>query len=153
MSNAIDHIESFHYNAYLLAPIIEKFYEFSKEREQNILLSYLVLPLILYPESREKIKYANVNSSIYTIFSEQSITYGLDERIKTFSSITNKCLLLLSNEEAIKINDSMSVTYITKKLDSVLSNKDVMRATQRIAVLFNSHEIVEIFRKLGVKKI
>ncbi|PSV96978.1 hypothetical protein CTM91_19180 [Photobacterium aquimaris] len=153
MANAIDHIESFHYNAYLLAPILERFYEFSIEKDKNILLSYLVLPLLLYPESRNKLKTANIKSSIYTIFSDQTILYGLNERIENFSAITNKCLLLLVNEGSIKINESMSVTYLSKKMDMSLCNKDIVRASKNISILFNSHEIVEVFRKLGVKKI
>ena len=153
MANAVDHIGSFHHNAYILSPILEVFYKFSNERERNVLLSYLVLPLLLYPESRKKLKSANKNSSIYTIFSEPSLLFGLCERVDEFKEITNKCLLLLTHEKSLFINDLMSVSYVASNLDSSLCNKDFLRASKNLSILLNSHDIVEIYRKLGIKKI
>lgn len=153
MASAVDHIENFHHNAYILSPILERFYEFSKERDRNILLSYLVFPLILYPESRNKLKSANKNSSIYTIFSDQSLFYGLGERVDEFKEITNKCILLLEHEKSVSITSFMSVMYKSSNLDSSLCSADALRAAKNLSILLNSHEIVEIYRKLGIKKI
>jgi hypothetical protein len=153
MANAVDHIENFHRNAYILSPILEVFYKFSKERDRNITLSYLVFPLILHPESRNKLKFANKNSSIYTIFSEQSIYYGLSERVDEFKEVTNKCILLLDHEKSVSITRLMSIMYKSSNLDTSLCSADELRAAKNLSILLNSHEIVEIYRKLGIKMI
>ena len=153
MSNALDHIDAFHHNAYILSPILERFFEFSEGKDNNILLSYLVLPLLLYPESRIKLKSANKNSSIYTIFSNQELLYGIAERVSSLKSLTNTCLLVLLHSESIVITESMTVSYKSGNLDSSLCPDETLRAARNLSILFNSHEVVEIYRKLGIKKL
>ncbi|EJG0913583.1 TPA: hypothetical protein KDY48_004638 [Vibrio parahaemolyticus] len=153
MASAVEHIEVFHQNSYILSPILENFFKHTESREKDILLSYLLFPLILYPESREKLKYANKNSSIYTLFSNQELLYGINDRVRDFKNNTNKCLLVLEQNGSIEITNSMSVNYKSSNLDSSLCDKDSLRAAKNLAILFNSHEIVEIYRKLGIKKL
>lgn len=153
MANALDHIDTFHHNAYILSPVLERFFEFCEGKDNNILLSYLVLPLLLYPESRIKLKSANKNSSIYTIFSEQELLYGIGDRVNSLKSLTNTCLLLLLHSDSITMTDSMSVNYKSSKLDSSLCSNEILRAAKNLSILFNSHEVVEIYRKLGIKKL
>ena len=153
MANALDHIDTFHHNAYILSPILERFYSFCKCKEKNILLSYLIFPLLLYPESRIKLKSANKNSSIYTIFSDQELLYGLSDRVDTLKRLTNTCLLVLLHNNSITVTDSMSVKYNSSNLEYSLCTNEMLRAAKNLAILFNSHEIVEIYRKLGIKKL
>ncbi|MEZ8147707.1 three component ABC system middle component [Enterovibrio norvegicus] len=150
MANAIEHLDNLHNNAYILSPLLESFFENTEQREKDILLSYLVLPLLLHKESSVKIKNSNIKSSIYTIFSSPSIIYGLNDRVYTFKGVTNKCLLLSSMEKSLSINSDMSVNFINKNMDNAFCNRDHLRAAAQLAKLFNSHDIVEIFRKLGV---
>ncbi|HHX8446785.1 TPA: three component ABC system middle component [Vibrio diabolicus] len=153
MPNAFDHIDAFHHNAYILAPVLERFFEFCEKRDNNILLSYLVLPLLLYPESRVKLKSANKNSSIYTIFSDQEILFGIGERVNALKFLTNTCLLLLVNNDSITISNNMSISHNSSNLDSSLCSDEILRAAKNLSILFNSHEIIEIYRKLGIKKL
>ncbi|EKA7406946.1 hypothetical protein QUO13_003995 [Vibrio parahaemolyticus] len=153
MATAIVHIENLHNNAYVLAPIIEAFFESTEKREKDILLSYLVLPLIIHVESNEKIKKSNKRSTIYTIFSDAAIIYGINERVESFKNITNKCLLLSSLEKSIKIEDDMSVRFIERKVDFTFCDPEQLKSAKKLAKLFNSHDIVEIYRKLGITKL
>ncbi|MEZ8913922.1 three component ABC system middle component [Vibrio lentus] len=153
MANAIVHIDNIHNNAYILAPIIESFYEGADKRTRNLLLSYLVLPLILHEESRVKILKSNIRSSIYTIFSDASILYGINERVQSFKETTNKCILLSSMENSLNIDSDMSVEFISRNIDYSFCNVDKIKSAKKLAALFNSHDIVEIFRKLGINKI
>ncbi|CAH7228710.1 conserved hypothetical protein [Vibrio chagasii] len=153
MANAIVHIDSIHNNTYILAPIIESFYQETDKRNRDLLLSYLVLPLILHEESRVKILRSNIRSSIYTIFSDTSILYGINERVQSFKEVTNKCILLSSMEKSLNIDDDISVEFIARNIDYSFCNVDKINSAKKLAALFNSHDIVEIFRKLGINKI
>lgn len=153
MTSAIVHIDNIHNNAYILAPIIESFYENAKNRKNNLLLSYLILPLIMHEESRTRILNSNVNSSIYTIFADSSRIYGINERTESYKEVTNKCILLSVMEKSIRIENDMSICFVEKRIDSVFCDQDKIKSAKKLAELFNSHEIIEIYRKLGIKKL
>lgn len=153
MANAIIHINNLHNNAYILSPIIEAFYESTNKRSKDILLSYLVLPLLIHSKSNDKINKSNVRSTIYTTFSDPSIIYGINERVEYFKNITNKCLMLSSIENSIEIEDDMSVRFIERKIDYTFCNQEKLKSATKLAKLFNSHDIVEIYRKLGITKL
>lgn len=49
MNTAADHLYTLHRNAFALAPVIQSFYLNWEPMEKDILLSYLVLPLVSFP--------------------------------------------------------------------------------------------------------
>lgn len=52
MNTAADHLYTLHRNAFALAPVIQSFYLNWEPMEKDILLSYLVLPLVSFPRCR-----------------------------------------------------------------------------------------------------
>jgi hypothetical protein len=153
MANAIDHIDVFNRNAYILTPILEKFYEFTQSRERNILLSYLVFAIILSPNVRSKLINANKNSSIHTLFSDKTILAGIQERVNSYKNITNKCLLLAFQVNSFCMTNNKDITYITSNSDASRCSKEILRATKNLAILLDSYEIVDSYRMLGIKRI
>jgi hypothetical protein len=59
MSNAIESYAVLHNNPFILAPLFREFYSALPQSPKNLLLSYLVLPLVLQPASREFLFRAN----------------------------------------------------------------------------------------------
>lgn len=152
MTNAIDHIDVFNRNAYILTPILEKFYEFTQSRERNILLSYLVFAIILSPNVRSKLVFANKNSSIHSVFSDKTILAGIQERVDLYKNITNKCLLLAFQVNSFRLT-SNNITYMASNSDASRCSQETLRATKNLAILLDSYEIVDSYRMLGIKRI
>ena len=56
MSKYVNSVYKLNNNIFVLAPLFVSFYKNLKPNPKNLLLSYLVLPLVLYKTSQEKIK-------------------------------------------------------------------------------------------------
>lgn len=153
MQNAIDYIETLNHNAHILTPILERFYEFSKSRERNILLSYLVLAMILSPRIRKKLEFSKNTSSIHTLFSDKTLLAGIQERVFAFKGITNKCLLLAFQVKSLNITSDKKITYLASNSDATRCSKETLRATKNLAILLDSYEIVDSYRILGIKRV
>lgn len=54
MSKYVNSVYKLNNNIFVLAPLFVSFYKNLKPNPKNLLLSYLVLPLVLYKTSQEK---------------------------------------------------------------------------------------------------
>lgn len=153
MSTAIDSFHTLHYSPYILSPIIEGFYRVTEKQQGNFLLSYLVLPLTLYPPSRIFLRNSNRASSLATFWREPSRFYGLAERVSQYKEITNLCIQLCVDSEAISINRDLSVEYLNRKLDAIAAPVDSVRAAEKLGELLRSLDVPSVYRLLGVKRI
>ena len=104
MSKYVDSVYKFNNNIFVLAPIFVAFYQNLKPNPKNLLLSYLVLPLVLYKTSQEKIKNTNNRSSIFSFLDskdkrKRANVYGLPERVQEYKEITNQCILYAIENE------------------------------------------------------
>lgn len=115
MSTAADHLYTLHRNAFALAPVIQSFYLDRAPMEKDVLLSYLVLPLVSFPAMQEYLHTANRTSSIRTMTSESSRLVGLSLRISEYEPITNKALLILRSDEAF--NSTTTYRFASVKTD------------------------------------
>lgn len=76
--NAADYIYTLRRTPFALAPIIHSFYDHWDPTEKDILLSYLVLPLVTYKPMHKFLNYAKKNSSLRTLMQEPSRVLGLE---------------------------------------------------------------------------
>lgn len=153
MSNAIDHICSLHSNPHIISPLLEVFYKHLTTKKNNILLSYLVFPLILSPATMKKLKGSNKNSTLYTTFRDKRLIAGVQERVETYKKVTNNSLHIALKAGSIEVDTNQTVVYLEKKINSSSCSKDMIRATKNLAILLSSYEIVDCYRILGVKSL
>ena len=66
MSKYADSVYKINNNIFVFTPLFVAFYQNLKPNPKNLLLSYLVLPLVLHKTSQEKIKNSRTTSSIFT---------------------------------------------------------------------------------------
>jgi hypothetical protein len=151
MSNAIDYINSLHRNPHILSPLLEVFYKNLTIKKNNILLSYLVYPLILSPTSMTKLKNSNITSTLYTIFRDKRLIAGVQERVEAYKTITNNSLQIAFQAKSMAVSDEQAVIYLENKIENLSCSKDMVRATKNLAILFSSYEIVDCYRVLGVR--
>lgn len=148
----IDHLFTLQRTPFALAPVIHRFYEFSGTKERDILLSYLVLPMVLYPPMRTFLMGARATSSLRSMCKEQSRLVGLAARVKDFKSLTNAAMLILTAERGIKVAEDLSVKSIGR-VQGANTNKELLEAGRKLAAVFADEDVVSIYRTLGLKSL
>ena len=152
MPNAISHLESIYNNPFVFSSIIYHFFSNIALKDKNILLSYLVLPLVLYPETQKFLKNSNIRSSIFTMTSNRKNIYGLEERIIQYGDITNMCIQHNIDNNIFSIQTNLSVVVNNGKSVKTY-NANHVKAAQKLGKLLSPYDVVTCYRTLGVKRI
>ena len=151
-AGAADHIYTLYRSPFALAPVIHNFYQSWEGTEKDILLSYLVLPLVTYKPMSKYLNRALQTSSIRTMTSESVRLVGLAMRVEEFKEITNAALLILGSEKRIVIEDNLSVRPIEKP-QAVNADKKLMRYSEKLAMILKGESVVTTYRMLGLKSL
>ncbi|HFJ0421583.1 TPA: three component ABC system middle component [Pseudomonas aeruginosa] len=147
-----DHLYTLHRTPFALAPVIQNFYQHWEPVEKDILLSYLILPLVTYRPMHAFLNRARRDSSVRTMASDASRLIGLAIRVEEFKPITNAALLILTAEKSLEITPELSVRSIQKPR-SVNSDKSLLRYSQKLAMVLSGENVVSIYRMLGLKSL
>ncbi|MGE8412083.1 MAG: three component ABC system middle component [Pseudomonas sp.] len=150
--SAADHIYTLRRTPFALAPVIHSFYDHWDPTKNDVLLSYLILPLITYKPIHKFLQNSNRNSSIRTLLQDPSRVLGLELRVEEFKPITHAALLILNSEKSLLINDDMSVTP-QGKIREENADEALMKCARKLAVVFTGENVVSIYRALGLKSL
>jgi len=158
MNKYIESLSKVHNNVFVLTPLFIAFYKNVEPKPNNILLSYLVLPLVLYKVSQNKIRRSNARSNIYTFLnskekSKRANVYGLPERVQEYKNITNQCLQYAIDNNWLQINEDLSVNVLEEQNNKSNNLEVAFKASQKLYNIFKDLEVIEIYRLLGVKKL
>lgn len=149
---AIDHIFTLQRSPIALAPVIHQFYASSQPRAKDFLLSYLILPMVLYPAMQDYLVKVRKSSNLRTLCNEQSRLIGLIQNTQQFKSLTHSALLVLRAEQAIEIHDDLSVKSLCD-VRAANANPKLLKAAVGLAQLCSEVDIVSIYRTLGFKSL
>lgn len=154
MSRAVDSIYNILNNPFKLMELIVCFYSSYENKDNDILLSYLVLPLVLNQDSRKKLLNLHKNCNLLSLTKNSDSVVGLEQMIEEYKDITNECIQIAILNGYLKLNKNKSLVRTDKDL-KIQSFKfsDEYVATRNFAVILKSNDIVTIYRMLGVKKI
>ncbi len=147
-----DHLYTLHRTPFALAPVIQSFYQHWEPVEKDVLLSYLILPLVTYKPMHAFLNRARRDSSVRTMASDANRLIGLALRVEEFKPITNAALLILTAENSLKITPELSVRSIQKP-QSLNSDKSLMKYSQKLAMVLSGENVVSIYRMLGLKSL
>ena len=151
MSKFVDHIFTIHNNPFILFPLVCEFFKNCPPKSNNLLMAYLVLPLVLNEQCRATLIKVNIRSSILSFAGKKENIFGLPERVETYKNLTNQCILHSKNMGVIDINDDLSVVIVgdIPKIGSDFS--DHLKASKNIHKILKELDVVTIYRLLGVK--
>lgn len=149
---ASDHLYALHRNPFALAPVIQSFYLEWTSIEKDVLLSYLILPLVTYPAMQGYLHNAGRNSSIRTMTSDASRLVGLPLRLQEYKSITNTALLILRADGSITLTEDLSVAAVHNH-QAANANENMLRYAKKLAMIFRNESVVTIYRMLGLKSL
>jgi len=155
MSNAIQSFGVLHNNPFIFGPIFLSFFESLGEKSKSILLSYLVLPLVLYPESHSFLVEANSRSSMRTMvkIEKRSRIYGIEERIVEYRELTNTSLQYAVDIGVLNVDEKLSVCVISNWPTTPICSPEQLKAARNLGRLFKPLDIPTIYRNLGVKRL
>lgn len=147
-----DHLYTLHRTPFALAPVIQSFYQHWDPIEKDILLSYLILPIITYKPMHAFLNRARRDSSIRTMASDAERLIGLAMRVEEFKPITNAAMLILTAENSLEITPELSVRSLQKP-QSINSDKSLLKYSQKLAMVLSGESVVSIYRMLGLKSL
>lgn len=147
-----DHLYTLHRTPFALAPVIQSFYQHWEPVEKDILLSYLILPIVTYKPMHAFLNRARRDSSIRTMASDAERLIGLAMRVEEFKPITNAAMLILTAENSLEITPELSVRSLHKP-QSINSDKSLLKYSQKLAMVLSGENVVSIYRMLGVKSL
>jgi hypothetical protein len=158
MNKYIDSVYKVHNNPFVFTPLIVAFYENLERKPKNILLAYLVLPIVLNERSKQTLQTARSTSSIHTFIdskdkSKRENVFGLPERIQNYKEITNQCIQHAIDNQWISLNEDLSIEFL-KKIDNKVENlNQSFKASSNLHKIFKDLDVVAIYRLLGVKEL
>lgn len=147
-----DHLYTLHRTPFALAPVIQSFYQHWEPVEKDILLSYLILPILTYKPMHAFLNRARRDSSIRTMASDAERLIGLAMRVEEFKPITNAAMLILTAENSLEITPELSVRSLQKP-QSINSDKSLLKYSQKLAMVLSGENVVSIYRMLGLKSL
>jgi|GEM_PF-5992686 len=152
MANAIHQLGVLSHSPYLLAPLLQEFYQHVDIQPKSILLSYLVLPLLFNPTSQAKLQRIS-RSTLNTKFSDPSMVEGLEKRLSDFKEITNMTMQVLIEQGVIKIAPDLSVQYLKEHLQKDHCKPEHIKAAKNLAKLVNPFAVKDCYRILRIKQL
>lgn len=167
MSNAIQSFGALYNNPFIFMPIFLSFYDSLGEKPRSILLSYLVLPLVLYPESHSFLVKAIPRSSMKTLveansrnskekmekIDKRSRIYGIEERIVGYRDLTNASLQYAVDVSILDIDEDLSVEVTSDWHTTPICSPEQLKAAYNLGRLFKPYDVPTIYRNLGVKRL
>ena len=153
LSNAIQSLGVLHNNPFIFAPLFSQFYKSLGEKPKSFLLSYLVLPLVLYPKSRAFLENVRSTSSLRTLMSKRGRIYGLDERIAEYRGLTNISLQYAVDMGTLQVGENISVDVVSDWTNDPMCSPDQLKAASNLGHLFAPFDVPTIYRTFGVKKL
>ena len=155
MEQAYNDILTIRNNVFTLTPLLVSFYSGCNQKEDNLFLALVVLPLLFNEDWVEKKQVIRVDSRLQTWVIENKFRIeGLPSRIDYFQDITIRCLQYAIDMKWLTI-DGTTVTFNND--NSVWSNSKFYREqidnAKNLNKLFKDMSVADILTILGVKDI
>lgn len=148
----IEHLFTLQRSPIALAPVIHQFFASSQPRERDLLLSYLVLPMVLYPAMQKYLLTVIKTSNLRTLCKDPARLVGLNHNVRQFKSLTHAALLVLKAEQSIEIADGLTVRSIGD-VKAANANPKQLDAARRLSMVCAEAGVVSIYRTLGFKSL
>jgi hypothetical protein len=155
MSRAVDSLYTLYNNPFILAGVLVEFYKhYSGHQKNDVLLSYLVLPVTLYEHSKIGLQQANKQRSIRSFVKSKDRMFGLTERIKEYKDMTNKTLQFAIDQRYLQIDDVLSVIVLVENEPPPNpGSKTHLVASANLAKMVDGVDVVSVFRQFGIKEL
>lgn len=154
MIKRIEYLYTLYNNIFAYTPLLHSFYEEYIGQDKDVLLSYLILPLVLNETSRNKLVKLTARSSLFTFCKYEECIIGLPERIKQYKAVTNDCIQYGVDRGLFTVSDSLHIEVSKlENSENFIVDNDKIKAAKKIAMILKSFDIPTIYRNLGVAEL
>lgn len=154
MIKRVEYLYTLYNNIFAYTPILHSFYQEYIGQDRDILLSYLILPLVLNETSRDKLVNLTTRSSLFTFCKYEDCIIGLPERIKQYKAVTNDCIQYGVDRGLFTVSDSLHIEVSKlENSENFIVDNDKIKASKKIAMILKSFDIPTIYRNLGVAEL
>lgn len=146
-------LQSIKFNAFSLAPLILSFFKDCRVSNDNVLLAYIVLPLI-YSEKWSSLNYRiNTNSNIENwIVQDKMPINGLIDRMYFFMDFTTTILQYCFDRKWAVLDSNNNV--MVQNVQEWDKPTDVtVKYASKINNLFQGMSVAQIYSSLGIDKL
>lgn len=145
------HIYKLNVNPFWGGLIIQSFYSGYDKPTCPLILHYIILPVIMYSETKKIFQNISKNASIDDLISNNKVAFlGLQERIWAMRDLTNMALINLENKKIIKLKAEVEImkTEIYEKYQDEI--KSYLRSANYLGKILKDNETQDIFKKLKI---
>lgn len=150
MSNIISDVVKIKYNSFTLAPAMLSYYETCQVKQDNILLMYLLFPVVLNSDWIYKLPRVQSRSRLETwVKNNQLHIEGLSERMTTFQHLTETTLQYCIDMEYVRVDEKNNVTVVSNPY----KRGYFMDAATRLTKLLGKSSPAKIYATLGIREL
>lgn len=155
MEQAYNDILTIRNNVFTLTPILVSFYSECKQKDNNLFLAMVILPLLFNEEWTEKKQNIRVDSKLPAwVMGNKFKIEGLPGRIDYFKDITIKCLQYAFDMKWLSISGT-TISFNAERQEWAKSKfyKEQIDNARNLNKLFKDMAVVEVLTILGIKDI
>lgn len=146
-------LQSIKFNAFSLAPLVLSFFKECRVSNDNVLLAYLVLPLIY----SEKWRFLNIrirkDSDIRNWIAQDKVPInGLVDRMYFFQNFTTAILQYCFDRKWALLDESNNIKVQNVKDWDNPKDKRI-RFVSKLSILFRGMTVAQIYSSLGIDKL
>ena len=150
MGDPIHHLRVLHNNPFIFSSPIVAFFSSLGEKEQALLLGYLVLPITLHLPSRKYLGKVRSSSNLRTMLQDRCRLHGLDERVARYREMSNTTFQFLLSSGGISVSRQLVVTVNEHQPMDAPTPEGVIKAARQLGSFFRPYDVPTVFRMLGV---
>lgn len=155
MEQAYNNILEIRNNVFSLAPVLASFYSECNQREDNLFLAFVVLPLLFNEDWVAKKQLIRVDSRLPAwVIGNKFRIEGLPSRMRYFHDIVIKCLQYAIDMKWLEVDGTtVSFNADRQEWNKSVFYREQMDNARNLNKLLKDMEVVEIFTILGIKEI
>lgn len=154
MSNIISEVIKIKYNPFTMAPVLLSYYEACKVDYDNVLLVYLLFPVILSSDWMQGSPRVQTRSRLETWVRDNKLHIeGLPERLQTFQYLSETTLQYCIDMEYAKVDENNNVIVVNNPYKSKGRKALFEDSATRLAKLFGTNSPTTIYATLGIKEL
>jgi len=145
------HIQILNTNPFFCGLIFQSFYKGYEKKTCALLLHYLVLPIILFNDTRQILIGITKREDFNKFVNENKLTFiDLQTKIWNMKTITNLTLIYLQNHEKIKLKSDVEIFQNISYEKYSEDLKIYLRSAYYLGYLLTNKETQQVFKTLNV---
>lgn len=151
MSNIISDVVKIKFNSFVLAPDILSYYENCQVKQDNVLLLYLLFPIVLNSDWIGGSPRVQKRSRLESWVKENKIhVEGLPERIKTFQRLSETTLQYCIDMDYAEVNEKNNVVV---KSNPFQNKGRYTESVIRLTKLIGTSSPAKVYATLGIREL